>query len=76
MGVNWFVLLVLFRVLLFLGEFVSGIKLICFNCLGFLRKIHFLKNSENLKIFLCKIQPKCGIIKHKDDYNERERHDK
>ena len=76
MGVNWFVLLVLFRVLLFLGEFVSGIKLICFNCLGFLRKIHFLKNSENLKIFFCPTEPKCGIIKHKDDYNERERHDR
>ena len=66
----------LFRVLLFLGEFVSVIKLISFNCLEFLRKIHFLKNSENLKIFLCKIQPKCGIIKHKDYCNERESYDR
>jgi hypothetical protein len=36
----------------------------------------FSQSSENLKIFLCKIQPKCGIIKHKDYCNERESYDR
>ena len=56
------------RVLSFLGH----IQIIS---LKFPDKI-FEKILKNLKIFLCKIQPKCGIIKHKDYCNERESYDR